>query len=320
MPHPDNSNWISLLVGQEVQIPPPQSFDDIHAARAAYDFSALNAELPDVAEFHEEVVLRERQGIELAGELYVPEGTGPFPAMLYMHGGGFCVSSAEGVRRAAMRIAAEGYVVLNLNYGLAPEHPFPWAVEDAVYAARWLKRNAERYRGDPERLLVGGDSSGANLAAVVISTLHGSTQGVDPGDLSETSVRFRGGLFLYGLFDFPMAMLEPGSNAGAAEVWWNLAYLGPNFLRNHRNPLVSPIYADNLDAFPPVYLSCGDEDSLLGQSLAMTKALTQANVPTTLSVVAGADHTFTYVEMKIPEKVTPEFNRIFAWLSDVTHQ
>ena len=318
MPHPDNNNWLSLLVGRPVELPIPKSVDEIADRRARLDFSGLNVDLPEMAEAHERVVLRERDGVPLTAEIYVPKGEGPFPVLLYIHGGGWCVGSPEGVRRPTMRIADEGYVVINLDYGLAPEHPFPWALEDTVYAARWAVAEAERYSGDAGRLIIGGDSAGANLTAAAIVFLNGSGEEIDEADLAGVPVTFKAALLFFGVFDFPLALQEPGSNAGSVEVRWNQAYLGPHFLRLHRSPLVSPVYAPNLDRFPPTYLSCGDEDSLLGHSLVMTKALTQANVPTTLSVVEGVDHAFSYVEHLLPEAVTPEFERIFAWLKKHT--
>ena len=312
MPHPDNNNWMSLLVGQPLDAAPPTSVDQIPAIRALMDFPNLNVDLPDLAAVHERVVLRERDGVELAAEIYVPKGTGPFPVLQYMHGGGWCVGATTGVRRKAMRLSENGFVVVNLDYGLAPEHPFPWGVEDCVYASRWILRNIGRYDGDGARLFIGGDSAGANLSAATIVALTGQAE-VDGGDLAGVEVGFSGALLFYGVFDFPLLLHEAGSNAGYVEIWFNMAYLGPRFLRHHLNPLVSPIHAPDLSRFPSTYLSVGDEDSLLSQSLAMTKSLTQANVPTTLSVIAGFDHTFSYVEHLLPG-VTPEMERIFVWM------
>ena len=313
MPHPDNSNWLSLLAGRPVTAMQPTSVEEIPALRQAFARPAPGVSLPEMAEVHEEVVLRERHGTKLTAEIYVPKGEGPFPTFLYMHGGGWCVGSAEAMRWTATRIAEQGFLVINLEYGLAPEHPFPWAPEDAIYGARWAVVNSSRFKGDGAGLFIGGDSAGANLAAAAIAFLNGCGEGIDEGDLAGVQVTFSAALLFYGVFDFPMTLMEPGSQVGGVEVRWHLAYLGPHFTGVHRNPLVSPIYASNLSEFPPTYLSCGDEDSLLGQSLAMTKALTQANVPTTLSVVAGLDHGFSSVEHLLPD-VTPEFERILAWL------
>lgn len=256
----------------------------------------------------------------MTAEVYVPEGRGPFPTLLYMHGGSWCLWSPAHVRKVAMRIAHQGYVVANLDYGLAPEHRFPWAVEDAIHGARWLARHAGRYGGRSDGLIIGGDSAGANLAAAAIAALGSrAAKAVDGGSLDDTAVTFGGALLLYGVFDFPLLFAEPGRNAttGVIETTWNLAYLGPNFVGLHRNPLVSPIHAPNLAEFPPCYLCCGDRDALLPQSLAMAGALTRAGVPTTLSVVAGADHEFLLMADSMAA-ARKELERIFDWLADIT--
>jgi acetyl esterase len=219
------------------------------------------------------------------------------------------------VRRIAYEIAARGHVVCNLNYSLAPEHPFPAAVEDAVYAARWLTRHGNDFGGDTSAgIAVAGDSAGATLAAATMIAIFGENDGIDEGDLAGVDVDFSAAVLLYGVLDYPLLVTEPGSNAGIIEMAGNLAYLGPNFLRRHRHPLVSPVFAGSLNRFPPCYISCGDEDSLLGQSLSMAKALTAANVPTTLSVISGADHSFPLAQEPTPE-ARSEMRRLVDWLS-----
>src|SRR5262249_27225674 len=138
------SNWMSVVAPTEIYELP--TFTDVkeladfrkHPSR---DLSIHNVDLPELAQFHERVVLRERDGAELTVEIYVPLVEPPFPAVFYMHGGGWNWGKAEYVRKLGMSIAERGHMVVNLEYGLAPEHPFPWAVEDTVYAARWVTQN-----------------------------------------------------------------------------------------------------------------------------------------------------------------------------------
>jgi acetyl esterase len=318
MPHRDSSNWLSSVSEVAVEAPVFTSLDDIVAYRdhRSRDLSIHNVDLPALAAFHDEVVLRERDGVQLTGEIYVPNGEPPFPTFIYMHGGGWTWGKAEYVRKLGMSFAERGHVVLNLNYGLAPEHPVPWAVEDAVYAARWLTGNAEQYGGDGS-VAIGGASAGANLSAAAIVALTADDELVDGSDLADVPVTFSAGVFLYGEFDHALFLAEPGGYAGLAE-WFTVSYLGPTYLRYIDDPLVSPLRAAHLDRFPPSYLVCGDEDSVLNQSLAMTRALTSANVPTTLSVPAGLDHSFAYIPYKDPRSAR-ELERIFDWLVEQTH-
>jgi acetyl esterase len=283
-----------MVLGREITPGPPmQSVDDIPGRRSFWDVDAMQPLEPPRLGATQEVELREG----LRGELYVPEGEGPFPCLLYLHAGWFIMWSAAHVRRIATRIAERGFLVLNLDYRLAPEYPFPAAVEDCVFAARWLRDHAADHGGDSSRLLVGGDSVGANLSATTI--------------LAADDVELRGALLLYGVFDLPGVLAEPLTNAGLAEIS-TLAYLGTGFTKRWRDPLVSPFYAD-VAGFPPCYVSCGDEDSLLSQSLAMARKLHLANVPLTVSVVQGADHGFVYLEHVLPG-ATPEVERILDWL------
>jgi acetyl esterase len=318
MPHPDNSNWMSMLIGRPVKLDPPTSPDDIPARRDNFGLSLVNAEpLPDVAEAHRDVSLRRRRdGSTLTVDVYVPHGQGPFPSLVYLHGSMVCLASAWGFRKVARRYAAQGFATFVVDYALAPERPFPHALEDCVYAVRWVARNANRYQGDPGRVLVAGDSAGANLGAASLAYLTGNrTRDLDEGDFGGEQVNVCGAAFLYGLFDFPLLMQEPLSNGGSLEVMANQAYLGPHYLSLHRDPLVSPVYAD-LALFPPIYLSCGAEDSFVGQTLSFGKALAMSNTPVTVSVIAGADHAFQQLDHLIPA-AADEMQRMFAWLTQM---
>jgi acetyl esterase len=97
---------------------------------------------------------------------------GLLPAVLYVHGGSFRILSKESHFMMATTFARAGYVVFNINYRLAPRHPFPAAVEDVAAAYRWVVENAARWGADPRRLVVAGESAGANLAlgAAIMTT------------------------------------------------------------------------------------------------------------------------------------------------------
>jgi acetyl esterase len=294
VPSKDNSEWLSQLAGKAVAAPRRETLEDL-------------------IEVHEDVSLRPGDGRPLTGEIYVPEGAGPFPVLVHLHGGGFCVSRARNDRKLGTRIAERGYVVLNVEYALAPEHPFPAALEDAVYGARWIVEHATDYRGDPRTIVLEGGSAGANLALTAALALGGLDDELDGGGLETTRVQVSALLLFYGIFSFPLLLLEPGSNVGSAELW-NRAYLGPHFTQKLRHPLASPVYAPTLDRLPPTYLSCGSEDSLLGHSLDMTRALAGAGVRTTLSVIEGANHGFAKLTDSLPAAAA-ELERAHAWLS-----
>jgi acetyl esterase len=309
----DNAKWLSELAGEAVAAPRREKLQDLIDSRPFWDSLADFTDLPDDVEVHEDVQLRDRDGTRLAAEIYVPRGDGPFPLYLHIHGGGYCVSSARNDRKWGMRVAARGYTVINPEYGLAPEHPFPWAIEDCLYAARWFTRNANDYKGDPSRLVIEGGSAGGGLSAATIVAANGLADELDQGSLADVELNVVAAVLFYGMFSFPLLLLEPGSNVGSAELW-NRAYLGPHFTTKLRHPLVSAVHAPTLASLPPLYVSCGHDDSFLSHTLELTKALALAGAPATVSIVEGLDH--GYAKTFASEAGQREVERAFAWLGE----
>lgn len=108
---------------------------------------------------------------DLAARVYRPEGVGPRPTLVYLHGGGFVIGDLDTHDQTCRRICRDAdAVVLSVDYRLAPEHPFPAGVEDAVSAAAWAAAHLDELGGS-DRLAVGGDSAGGNLAALVAQAM-----------------------------------------------------------------------------------------------------------------------------------------------------
>jgi acetyl esterase len=291
------SRWTSQVVGHEVDLPPLATVADLLADRDQNRFLHLNVDLPTLGRVDTEVEIRAGEPRRLTAELYVPAGEPPFGVLLFLHGGGWYRGSAEDERKLAMQLAEVGAVVVNLDYALAPEHPFPAALEDIADATAWIGRSIADYGGDPDRIAICGASSGANLAAAAINRAA-ATSGGSP---------YRALLGFYGLYDAaPLAAFDPNPVPEA--------YLGRDWRARLEDPSVSPSRGD-LTAFPPTYLSCGAADLALRQTLEMTADLATSGVPTTASVVAGADHVF----LNIPDVVAgagAELQRIKSWLAE----
>jgi acetyl esterase len=270
----------------------------------------MNADLPEVGAFHEAVPVREG----VTADVIVPQGAGPHPVLVYLHGGGWVCGSPTTHRKLAHRFAEAGYLVFNVDYRLAPEHPFPTPFEDCLAATRWAHREAARFGGDATRLAVGGDSAGGNLSAAVAAALAG-----DPA-------RPKAVLLIYGVFDFGMlgegSLAPAGALAGdprAVEIGKEIvemmvgAYLGTEPARRDallRDPRVSPLAA--AAKLPPTHVVVGSADPLAVQAEALVKALAAAGVPHEHFVDQGMPH--GYAQMEFLPGARPAIERMVGFL------
>jgi acetyl esterase len=233
-----------------------------------------NGDPPAVGFHHRQLRLREHAGWTLNVDVVGPPGEPPFPTLVYLHGGGWVMGSPWTHRRLAAELAIRGMLVVSVDYRRAPKHRFPGAVEDAAYALDWSRANAAQFGGDPEALLIGGDSAGANLAAGVLAAGRGA--GVEAA------------LLCYGIFDFHRSLpvlsgLLGGPDAGSQR------YLEPDqFDALRGDPRLSP--ERDVSGFPPTFLTVGEHDPLRPESESLAAELDAAGVDHQLWVAAGAPH------------------------------
>lgn len=217
---------------------------------------------------------------------YLPKATCG-GAFLHLHGGGFVMGAPEGGEGRNRLIAREtGCVVVSVDYRLAPETPFPGAVEDAYAALRWLHANASRLGVDPSRIAVGGESAGGGLAAAL--ALLARARGEVPVAHQH--------LMCPMLDDRPQA--DPHPYAG--EFAWRTennrfgwaALLGGPPGRDGLSPYAAPARAGDLTGLPPAFIAVGALDLFLEENLEYARRLTRAGVPVELHVYPGAFHGF----------------------------
>ena len=237
-------------------------------------------------------------GGKLTVRLYRPIGDGwlptPLPLLLYCFGGGWVLGSidtADGVARALANAA--GVLVAVPGYRLAPEHPFPAAIEDCHAALRWLARNAERIGADPARFAVGGDSAGGNLAAALALRLRDG--GADRDDGGGGPV-LAAQLLVYPNTD--QSADDASMRAGDDPYLFNrhsVAWYRGHYLRSARDaadPLASPLRAATLKGLPPALVITAEYDPLRDQGEAYASRLAEDEVPVTLSRYDGMAHGF----------------------------
>ena len=196
---------------------------------------------------------------------------------LQIHGGGFYMDSASRGDRQNVALAdAVGVAVVSVDYRLAPEHPWPCAPDDCETAARWVLDKAEELFGT-DRLMIGGASAGANLAAATLIRLR------DRGLVH----RCIGAVLQFGAYD-----LSGHSPSGRlyADEWFVQAYAG--HVADRTDPDISPLYGD-LRGLPPALLVAGELDILLEDSLVMAARLSAAGNQVDLRVYPESAHGFT---------------------------
>jgi acetyl esterase len=272
---------------------------DIPGLRKMLDQFAelLNADPPQVGAIHEAVLVREIEGARVTADVLVPDRAGPHPVLVYLHGGGWVAGSPRTHHKLALRFAEAGYLVVNVDYRLAPEAPFPKPFDDCVFAVRWAAQNAARWGGDAKRLAIGGDSAGGNLSAAVAAHLASDS----------SAPKIRAALLIYGAFDFEAfqntpADAAPGADPAAATALRDAmihGYLGESpALSLLRDPRVSPVHA--AAKLPPSFLVCGTADPLLAHQRAVVAELERAGVPHENVIVEGMPHGFVQMEFLPP--------------------
>ena len=225
-------------------------------------------------------------GGDIAVRCYTPAGSGPFPALVFFHGGGWVIGDIEthdGICRSLANAA--GAVVASVDYRLAPEHRYPVAAEDAFAATRWVAAEGARLVVDPRRIAVGGDSAGGNLAAAV-----------------SLMARDRGGpalklqVLIYPVTDHSFDTVSYRDLADgymltrAGMQWFWNHYLGEH--GDGRQPYASPLQAPSVEGLPAALVMTAEYDPLRDEGEAYADRLRRAGVPVTVTRYPGLVHGF----------------------------
>jgi acetyl esterase len=226
------------------------------------------------------------------------------PIVLYVHGGGFRILSKDTHWVMGLAYARRGYLVFNISYRLAPKHRFPAALEDVCQALAWVKQNAALYGGDLDRLILAGESAGANLVTALAMTLAYERPEAWARQAYETGITPKAVVAACGIYQV--------DDIGRFRRRWphmshfiqdRLTEVGDAYLgdRSRHDPktleLAEPLTVlERGDVptrpLPPFFVPCGTKDPLIDDSERLMRALERMGVPCEARYYAGEPHAF----------------------------
>ena len=232
--------------------------------------------------------------------IYRPESAGPHPTVVYFHGGGFVIGDLD-THEGACRLLCRDVdaVVVSVGYRLAPEHRFPAAVDDACAATGWAIEHVAELGGDADRIAVGGDSAGGNLAAVIAQQVTAAGR------------RLAAQLLIYPVVDMLGDYASRTENAEgyfltlADMHWFGEQYTGlkegdPGAAELDLDPRLSPIRAESLAGLPPAVIATAEFDPLRDEGDAYAEKLAAAGVRVEHRQFPSLIHGFYRMELLSP--------------------
>lgn len=222
---------------------------------------------------------------EVPVRIYRPSGGAALPVLVYFHGGGWVMGGLDSHDATCRQLAVDvGCVVVSVDYRLAPEHPFPAAVHDAMAVTFWVAAHASEIGGERSRIAVAGDSAGGNLAAVVAQL---AAQNVVP-------LAFQ--LLVYPVIDRRMdrpSMIEnaTGCLLERADMQWFWSLYDPDG-EAAKDPRAVPLVAADLRHLPPALVITAEHDPLRDEGEEYGARLQAAGVPVTVTRYPGVFHGF----------------------------
>ena len=227
------------------------------------------------------------------------------PALIYMHGGAWMQGSPETHWDITARIASwNRQTVISVDYALAPERPFPQGLDQVIAVARWARATAGALGIDPDRIAIGGDSAGGNLAAAAAIDLRGE-------------IPLHAQVLIYPSCDpdrsRPSYLENPDGPLVKPDGRVEAMYApNPEDARTHR---VWPLLADSHAGLPPAFVAVGEFDPLRDSGVAYAEALEAAGVPVTLDRGPGLIHGYLRA-MDYCADSMDKLRLICAWLAE----
>lgn len=258
-------------------------------ARPGVDFFTEISGVPeDVAKVENRTIPGPNGDVPI--RIYTPEGEGPFPALMYFHGGGWVCGHIE-VTDVTCRMLCNRVpcVVVAVDYRLAPEHKYPAANEDSYAATKWVSDNAASLNVDPDKIAVGGDSAGGNMSAVISLMAR---------DKKEFKIAYQ--LLIYPVTNLSYDTdsyreMAEGYQLGYEDMVWFFNHYLDDPDAQASDPYVSPLRAEDLSDLPPALVITGYYDPLRDEGEAYAMRLIEAGVKVEVKRYLDMMHGFFWV-------------------------
>jgi acetyl esterase len=255
------------------------------------DVAAMGGDPPDVSEVRDITI--PGQGGDVSARLYRPAKDMALPVFVWLHGGGWVYGTVEH-NDTFCRIVANsvGAIVLNVNYRLAPEHPYPAPLDDVVTVVSWAQEHAAAIGGDPFRVAVGGLSAGGNLAAAAALRLRDS--GAPPLSLQVLVCPLLDAAMTSGSYE------EHGEGLFLTKSF--VAWAFDHYANGHlHEPYVSPMHAADLSGSAPALILTAEYDPAHDDGIAYCRRLLDAGVAAECVDFDGMIHGFFELATQFPQ-------------------
>jgi acetyl esterase len=229
--------------------------------------------------------------------IYYPKGEGVYPVFIWIHGGGFVLGNLEIYDSICRKITNHvNCAVVSIDYGLSPEHKFPEPVEECYEVTKWIFENSKELNVNPNKIAIGGESAGGNLSAVICQLVR---------DRKEFSIVYQ--VIINAVLDL-LGETKPKSRVENAEgyrlttkgnEWFMQQYLTD--LKEAKNPLASPLLADNFKDLPAACIITSEYDPLRDEGEHYAQCLTEAGSEVCLKRYDGIIHGFFNMQKTLEE-------------------
>ena len=299
----DFLDGFSQLFASLAPLPLPEQRAKIKAM-----FSIPENQLESIEKVQDKVILGRHGPINV--RLFSPKKEGPLPVIVYLHRGGWVYGSIQESEMICRRLANEtGAIVAAVEYRLSPEHKFPIPLEDCYDATQWIAKNAASFLGDPNKVILCGESAGGNLAAAVALMA-----------LKAKQFTIAGQLLIYPILTSDLEQKHYDNSPdksllsyGNMQFFWSMYLSSPE---DGINPLASPLKNTNFAGSPPCFIITAEHDALKHEGGSYKRALQKAEVTVQAKTYPGVIHGF--LDLPLANAVKKEaLGDIAAWLKSL---